>query len=239
MEAVQTAYNLGYKAIVVDSATHEHDGEGGFLDMQANDLEDRVERYMKKYPTAKEWEVREKLTPSSWITPKRERKRMMQVLLACSTSVPIIFCFRAEEKAFGSKDGKMVAFNPPVWTPLCGKGMPFEMTVFFMLHREHPGVPVPLKLEEQHKALFPLDKPINEESGKRVAEWAKGGAEKPQDAPIDPEALVQSIEQAKSLDELVKAKDAAKKHLTKFPASFGTRVQQAFTTRQTELKESK
>lgn len=172
--AVKAAYEAGYKAIVVDSASHEHDGEGGYLDMQTDDLAQRVERYMKKYPNSKEWEAVEKLTPSSWIAPKRERKRMMQTLLACSTTVPIIFCFRAEEKVFGSKDGKMVAFNPPIWAPICGKAMPFEMTVFFLLHRERPGVPVPIKLQEQHKPLFPLDKPINEESGKRIAEWAKG-----------------------------------------------------------------
>lgn len=176
-DAVKTAFKAGYKAIVVDSGSHEHDGEGGYLDMQAADLEERVQRYMKKYPNSKEWEVIEKLTPSSWIAPKRERKRMRQTMLACSTSVPIIFCFRAEEKVFGSKDGKMVAYNPPLWAPICGKEMPFEMTVFFLLHREKPGVPVPIKLQEQHKKLFPLDQPLDEEAGRRIAAWARGGAE--------------------------------------------------------------
>ena len=41
-----------------------------------------------------------------------------------------------------------------------------------------PGVPLPIKLQEQHKALFPLDKPINEESGRLVALWASGGQPK-------------------------------------------------------------
>lgn len=171
--AVKTAA-AQYKAIVLDSASHEHDGVGGYLDAQQSDLEERVARYMKKYPDAREHEVRDKLTPSSWIAPKRARKRMMQTLLACSTSIPIIFCFRAEEKVFGSKDGKMVTYNPPRWAPICGKGMPFEMTAFFLMHQDRPGVPIPLKLQEQHKDLFPTDAPLTRESGRRIAAWAAG-----------------------------------------------------------------
>ena len=174
--AVKTAVDAGYKCVVVDSATHEHDSVGGYLDMQAHDLEQRVERYMKKYPNAKELEVIEKLTPSSWILPKRARNRMMETLLACSTSIPIVFCFRAEEKVFSTKDGKLVANNPPIWTPICGKTMPFEMTAFLMLYRERPGYPSPIKVQEQHKHLFPPDKPLDEEAGRLIAQWAAGGA---------------------------------------------------------------
>jgi len=176
--AVETAYKEGYKCIVVDSATHEHDGDGGYLDMQQEELSAMVERYMKKYPNSKEWEVREKLTPSSWIKPKHERKKMIQALLSCSSTVPIIFCFRAEEKVFSTKDGKLVANNPPIWTPLCGKPFPFEMTVFLLLKPDRPGYPNPIKLQEQHKALFPLDKPLNKESGRLIAQWAAGGHQK-------------------------------------------------------------
>ena len=45
----------------------------------------------------------------------------------------------------------------------------------FHLWYRHPGVPVPIKLQEQHRAIFPLDQPIDEEAGKRVAAWAAGG----------------------------------------------------------------
>lgn len=180
-EMVKAAVKAGYKAIMLDSASHEHDGEGGYLDRQAQDLQERVDRYMKKFPNSKEWEVAEKLTPSSWTAPKKARSRMMQTLLACSTSIPIIFCFRAEEKVFSTKDGKLVANNPPIWSPICGKKMPFEMTAFFMVHASAPGVPVPIKVQAQHKALFPLDRPIGEESGAKIAEWAAG-----RKAPVTP-----------------------------------------------------
>lgn len=175
--AVEAAFKAGYGAIVVDSATHEHDNVGGYLDAQAHDLEERVERAMKKNPNAREWDLVEKLTPSSWIKPKRARTQMMQALLACSSTVPIIFCFRAEEKVFATKDGKLVAQNPPVWTPICGKNMPFEMTVFFMMYREQPGIPHPIKkLSPDHAPLFNLKEQLGREAGRRIAEWARGGA---------------------------------------------------------------
>jgi hypothetical protein len=42
-----------------------------------------------------------------------------------------------------------------------------------------PGVPIPIKLQSQHRPLFPLDKPITRETGRRLAEWARGGSSAP------------------------------------------------------------
>lgn len=174
-DAVKAAFDAKYPAIIVDSVSHEHEGYGGYLDMQEADLAERVKRYMEKYPNSKEFEVMQKLTPSSWQKPKKERKRMIQTMLSCSSTVPIIFCFRAEQKSFKSEGGKLVALKEPKWEPICAKTLPFEMTVFFMLESEHPGIPKPIKLQERHKPLFPLDKPIGKESGRLIAQWAAGG----------------------------------------------------------------
>jgi hypothetical protein len=35
---------------------------------------------------------------------------------------------------------------------------------------------MPIKLQEQHKALFPTGRLIDEDCGRRIAEWAAGGA---------------------------------------------------------------
>jgi hypothetical protein len=177
-EAVQAAYDAGYKAIMIDSFSHEHDGIGGYLDSQAKDLEERVARSLKKYPNGNEYDVSKQLTPSSWIEPKRARKRMRQILLACSSTIPLVFCLRAEEKIFHTVDGKLVARKIPEWQPICDKGMPFEMTALFMLHNDAPGIPhVYLKpMQEQHKPLFPLDKQLGRESGRLIAEWSRGAA---------------------------------------------------------------
>lgn len=191
-EAVKTAFDKGYPAIIVDSVSHEHDGEGGFLDMQVDDLEGRVKRYMDKYPNSKEFEVMQKLTPSSWQKPKAERKRMIQTMLSCSSTVPIIFCFRAEQKSFKSEGGKLVARKIPEWEPICAKGMPFEMTVFFMFDSEKPGIPSKvIKLQEQHKSMFLLDKPLGKESGRLIAQWASGG--KPQQKAKQAETKIKDI----------------------------------------------
>ena len=35
-------------------------------------------------------------------------------------------------------------------------------------------MPKPIKLQEQHRSMFPPDKPINEESGRKITAWASG-----------------------------------------------------------------
>ena len=186
-QAVKKAYDKGYGAIIVDSASHEHEGEGGYLDQQESALKERVDRYMERHPNEKRWVAEEKFTPTSWTDAKRERKRMILSLLAFSAKTPIIFCFRAEEKVFKSVDGRLVAQNPPVWTPTGGKTMPYEMTVSFMLDPERPGyIMKRLKTDIKLDSLFPLDKRLDEECGKRIAEWSRGKGDKPQPtAPMD------------------------------------------------------
>jgi hypothetical protein len=86
----------------------------------------------------------------------------------------LILCFRAEEKIDMIKeDGKtkIVPKEGPGgfkgWLPICEKNLPYELTASFLLHADAPGVPKPIKLQEQHRPLFPLDKPITEEAAAR------------------------------------------------------------------------
>jgi hypothetical protein len=60
------------------------------------------------------------------------------------------------------------------WIPVTEKNLPFELTASFLLMAEHPGVPLPIKLQEQHRAIFPLDQAITEQAGAQLAAWAKG-----------------------------------------------------------------
>jgi hypothetical protein len=79
-------------------------------------------------------------------------------------------------------DGKMkivpkkTATGLDGWVPICEKSLPFEATASFLLLATSPGVPLPIKLQEQHRALFALDKPITEDSGRLIAQWAAGAA---------------------------------------------------------------
>jgi hypothetical protein len=171
-EAIHAADKAGYPVIVVDSFSHEWSGPGGILEWQEEELQRMA---------GDDWKKREQCKMASWIKPKSGHKKMVQQLLQIRAH--LILCFRAENKVGMEKvDGKTVIVDKG-WQPICSKELPFELTVSFLLTPDKPGYPQPLKLQEQHKAMFPLDKEINEESGKRVAEWAKGDSQASPDAP--------------------------------------------------------
>jgi hypothetical protein len=178
-EAILAADRAGYPAIVVDSVSHVWAGEGGVLDWHEEEL-DRM--------AGTDWKKREAVKMAAWIKPKMSHKQMVQKLL--QVRAHLILCFRAEEKVeIVREDGKMKIVPKQSltgldgWIPICEKTLPFELTASFLLMAQRPGVPIPIKLQEQHRALFPLDAPITEESGKRVAEWAAGGKPRTADAP--------------------------------------------------------
>jgi hypothetical protein len=169
-EAIQEADKQGYKAIIVDSFSHEWSGEGGILDWQEEELQRMA---------GDDWKKREACKMAAWIKPKMGHKQMVQRLLQVKNN--LILCFRAEEKVKMEKDpttGKTVIV-PQGWQPICSKELPYELTVSFLMSPEKPGYPIPLKLQEQHKAIFPLTQAISEESGKMISTWAAGGKAKP------------------------------------------------------------
>jgi hypothetical protein len=172
-EAIAAADRAGYPVIVVDSMSHEWAGDGGCLDMQESELQRMA---------GDNWQKREAVKMAAWIRPKSQHKHMVSKLL--QVRAHLIICLRAEEKIEMKKDdaGKwqILPKQGPGgfkgWLPICEKNLPFEFTASFLLTADAPGVPKPIKLQAQHRALFPLDKPITEESGRMIAEWARGGS---------------------------------------------------------------
>lgn len=164
-EAIDAADKAGYPVILVDSASHEHAGEGGILDMQEAEFQrmgggDNVKM-------------------ASWIKPKGEHKRMVQKLL--QVRAHLILCFRAEEKIEMVRENGRMVVKPKTtltgirgWVPICEKNLPFELTASFLLIPDKPGVPNPIKLQEQHRPYFPAGAPITEKCGAMLAAWAKG-----------------------------------------------------------------
>jgi hypothetical protein len=171
-EAIMAADRAGYPVIVVDSMSHVWSGDGGVLDWQQEEFERMGGREASKI--------------ASWIKPKVSHKSMVAKLL--QVRAHLILCFRAEEKIeIIKEDGKtkIVPKQGPTglhgWLPVCEKTLPFELTASFLLTADAPGMPKPIKLQEQHRSLFPLDQPIDENSGRRIAAWAAGGTVKPTD----------------------------------------------------------
>lgn len=165
-EAIGAAVRAGFKVVVVDSASHEWAGEGGVLEMHETEF------------AATGYDDKKKLL--SWVKPKMAHKRMLNLLL--QQRAHIILCFRAESKIDIKKEGNRTVIVEKEgltgirgWFPVAEKNMAFELTVSLLLLQDRPGVPVPIKLQEQHKHLFPIDEAITEASGQRVVEWAAGG----------------------------------------------------------------
>jgi len=178
-DAIKVADEAGYKAVIIDSGSHEWSGDGGILDWQEEELQRMA---------GDDWKKRESCKMASWIKPKMAHKQMVQKLLQVRAN--LILCFRAEEKIKMEKgpEGK-IQIVPQGWQPVCSKELPYELTVSFLLTPDNPGVPHPIKLQEQHKGLFPLDKQIDEESGKKISEWALGGAKVEKQVESPPEEI--------------------------------------------------
>jgi len=171
-DAIKAADEAGYPVIVVDSFSHEHAGEGGLLDWH----EEELNRMAKD-----DWKKRESCKMTAWIKPKTAHKRMVQRLL--QVRAHLILCFRAEQKIeiVRNSDGRMetqpkkIASGFSDWIPICEKNLLYELTSSFLLTPDAPGIPKPIKLEAQHRTIVSLTSPLDEQVGRKLAEWAKGG----------------------------------------------------------------
>lgn len=178
-EAIEAADAAGYPVILVDSFSHEHAGDGGILDMHEAELNRMV-------PDPKDYRRRDACNMAAWVKPKMAHKKMLSKLL--QVRAHLILCFRAEEKIEMVKDehGKLV-IQPKKslvglsgWIPICEKTLPYELTASFLLTPDRPGVPQPIKLQAQHRVFVSLDKPLDEDTGRQLATWARGAEPKQQ-----------------------------------------------------------
>lgn len=174
-DAIMAADKQGYPVIVIDSMSHEHDGDGGLLDWHAEEFERLGGREAVKF--------------TAWIKPKEAHKKMVTRLLQVRAHV--ILCFRAAEKIEIVKDERGKTVVQPKrsivgldgWVPISEPKLPYELTLSLLLTADKPGVGRPIKLQEQHRPLVPLDRPLDETVGKKLAEWAAGGSAPTPSAP--------------------------------------------------------
>lgn len=181
-DAIAAAEEAGADVLIIDSFSHEWEGEGGVKDW-ADQILAANER-MKP--------------PAQWKDPKAAHQRLVNQMLAARPH--IIVCMRAQEKLLmkevpqfehdgvtpkmwkGKQSTKTVivaAKDRPLkerWVPICEKAFPYEITTSLLLTPDAPGVPIPLKLQDQHMPAFPEGQRISRESGAFLAEWAMGGA---------------------------------------------------------------
>jgi len=168
IEGIRAAEKAGAEVVIIDSFSHEYDGEGGILEW-ADRLADNGVK-----------------SPGNWKEPKMAHKKMMNALLQARCH--LIFCLRADEKIrIGRENGKTV-IEPLGWMPIQEKRFMYEMTASFTLTPDRPGRPaydLPHKCQEQHRAMFPEGQPISEAAGKMISEWAHGGNPIVREDPVD------------------------------------------------------
>jgi hypothetical protein len=148
IQAIKTAQDNGYKAIVIDSISHEWEGMGGCLEMAEG-----------------------KTGLLAWAKPKEQHRKMMNMLLQSKSH--IIFCARAKDNLEQVKiDGKAEIINHGLM-PIQEKNFPFEMLI--TLRMQDKGKVVIEKCIKGLEESLKINGYINENHGKIIADWINKG----------------------------------------------------------------
>lgn len=147
-DAIKEFQEAGVKVLVIDSVSHEWEGEGGCDDI-ANCKIGKMQ---------------------NWIGAKREHKGFMNTLLQCN--MHIVCCIRAREKT-DFKDPK----NPVSLgiQPVCEKNFMFEMTASLLMENEGKKQTF-LKMPEFLKSSFGNGSSyLGIDTGKKILKWINEG----------------------------------------------------------------
>lgn len=169
-QAAERAQREGAAVFIIDNFMAEHVGPGGLLEWHT---EEQIR--MAKGDAAK----MESVNVLAWAKVKPAHKQMRERLY--QLNMPVILCCGAEKKIAmvkqleGKDKGKTIPVDQGL-VPICGSDIPWAMTISLMLDDvAKPGVPRPIKaLLPALKPIIRLDHPIDEETGRRIAAWARG-----------------------------------------------------------------
>ncbi len=163
-EAVMTSVMANADAIIIDSVSHSHEGEGGMIDFA-----EKEEIRLRKVGTGKGAHI------SKWIKPKMSHNRFVRYAVGCPAHV--IFCVREKCLADLSDDAK---YKKPeekvIYAPVCEKNFIFEMTIAVRLEPvTHKAtfikVPKPFESHIEDGAVLTVD------HGRKLLETAMTGEE--------------------------------------------------------------
>lgn len=165
--AIREFQEAGVKVLIIDSVTHEWEGEGG-----CDDIANAPLAAGKKM--------------ANWIGAKREHKQFMNVLLQCNMDV--ICCIRAREKTDFSNPKEPASLGIQ---PVCEKNFMFEMTASMLMLDEGKTQKF-LKMPSFLKETFGTGSGyLGIETGKKIRQWLnKGEKLAPELEKIKSEALL-------------------------------------------------
>jgi hypothetical protein len=174
LEAIKAQLPNNPAAIIVDSMSDEHEGEGGYLEWHDE---------MVPKMGGNEW--------AAWSAPKASRKKLISGILKIKT--PLIFTFRAREKTKQNTDPNAKRNEKIInigWQPIAPLEIVHTLDLTCILPPRADGVPVwhsdkigedfVIKLPNYLAPYIQEGKPLSEEMGAHFARWAKGTASPPQ-----------------------------------------------------------
>jgi hypothetical protein len=152
IEAINIIQNGGYKAIIIDSISHEWDGFGGVIHTAENSQDKGL---------------------LAWGKPKKAHKKLMDCIL--SSKAHVICCAKAKDKLTQVKNDKGKSeIIPKGFLPIQEATFMYDMllNIKMVKNGEFKIMKCPknldLKINEKTKYL-------DESHGKRIAEWIKQG----------------------------------------------------------------
>ncbi|MDP3675568.1 MAG: AAA family ATPase [Novosphingobium sp.] len=178
LDALHTAAATNPAVIIVDSLSHEHDGEGGMLDAVTAEL-DRI--------AGSDPVQQQRLAAAAWRRPKTARRALLSGLLRLKTH--IILCMRASERTRVARETQAAEVTEMGFTPVAGPEFLFELTCCALLRpgvqgtptwaSQLPGEHAAIKLPRQFEGIFATSEPLSESHGEQLARWAAGEAAPP------------------------------------------------------------
>lgn len=185
IEVIDAAEDANLPVLILDSFSHAWEGVGGVLDLHAQVL-DRLVQDAEKRANGRYTVEPSKYSQLAWAEVKPRYRRLIDRIVRAKTN--IIICTRAKpvmQNGFGDKAKNArptkTRRNDVPWDPASDGDLMFEMTAMVILDPSAPGCPVhQIKVADQFKGLFDPRRPMCEDTGKAMAEWAKGqgGAQK-------------------------------------------------------------
>ena len=179
MAAIEQLIADGCMVIIVDSMTHEHSGDGGVMEQIESWLDEKC---------GDDWKKREAMNQVAHARIKPQRKKLNNRIVQLGRGgVLIILCYRADDgyKPAKKPDGKTEIRATGLKAETTSK-LVYDVTQGFMLRHGSDGVPdlkattpeegVVAKNPIQFRGWFKEGEPLSEEHGRKLAEWAAGGA---------------------------------------------------------------
>jgi hypothetical protein len=149
---LQEAERAGITVCLIDSGSHEWEGDGGCQDIAE-------EKKLKGMP--------------NWALAKREHKRLMQ--FALSTQMHLIWCLRARDKVKIEKDSTGKEQIVPLGIqPIAEKNFVYEM-LLSLGFEEKTHFAYGIKVPGMLAPFFPGNELITKSHGERIAKWNESG----------------------------------------------------------------